>query len=309
MSDAVLDPAEIAALREDMKPNARQAATIELTNSERLVRKNLAGLERSLRAASPKLQAALTKTLRQSCTTDAPSVDVVGPQVATAQLGQQTLLAELRRGGEWAGYIGIDAALSFHLLERTFGGLIRPVTNDNPALPPPRDSLTEIERNAVGPTALELATTIVRALPDTGHTKVQLTGLAAARPEGPLTADGLVMAAWNCSYAGHTATIVLLLAPSVSAHAQLPQPPAFVPQASPQLGELLAQAPLEVCAHLGTARLSLAELLALRPGDVVRLDRGQGETLAVFVEGEPKYGAHPVQRRGVFAVEIAEVHS
>jgi len=51
-----------------------------------------------------------------------------------------------------------------------------------------------------------------------------------------------------------------------------------------------------VCAHfeLGTAEMKIRDLIALRPGDVVRLDQRTHEGLRMLVEGKPKYLCKPL---------------
>jgi len=70
------------------------------------------------------------------------------------------------------------------------------------------------------------------------------------------------------------------------------------------LAQHLGRAPVEVGAVLGSATLYVGELLKLKKGDVLRLDRAQSEPLPVLVEGIPKYRGRPVQRNGSFGVEI-----
>jgi flagellar motor switch protein FliM len=61
---------------------------------------------------------------------------------------------------------------------------------------------------------------------------------------------------------------------------------------------------VEVTSELGSIDVSVGELLALKPGDVLRLDRSQSDPLLVFVEAVPKFLARPLHRKGCFALQI-----
>ena len=70
------------------------------------------------------------------------------------------------------------------------------------------------------------------------------------------------------------------------------------------LAEVLCGASVELHADLASTELSVAELLALRPGDILRLDQTQTDPVAVRVEGVTKFLGQPMQRGGVFGVEV-----
>jgi flagellar motor switch protein FliN/FliY len=70
-----------------------------------------------------------------------------------------------------------------------------------------------------------------------------------------------------------------ITAPPAPVQIEAPQP-----AAPDELGSLL-ELPLEVEALLDSRLISVAELLALRPGNVIRLDRSAGENVRIHVGG------------------------
>jgi flagellar motor switch protein FliM len=71
-----------------------------------------------------------------------------------------------------------------------------------------------------------------------------------------------------------------------------------------RLGAALAEAPLEVTAELGTHRLRLRDLLALRVGDVIPLRTGREGPIVVCVEGRPRFLAAPGVSGGSHALRV-----
>jgi flagellar motor switch/type III secretory pathway protein FliN len=68
----------------------------------------------------------------------------------------------------------------------------------------------------------------------------------------------------------------------------------------------IERAEVHIRAELGTADSTVRRVLALAPGDVVRLDRSPDDPVDVRVEGVVKLRGHPVVARGNIAVEITE---
>ena len=69
----------------------------------------------------------------------------------------------------------------------------------------------------------------------------------------------------------------------------------------------LRDVPVDVVAVLGQAKLSLARLLSMEPGDVMRLDQGPGGHVDVLVGGVTKYQGAPRVHNGDMAVELTEL--
>jgi len=64
---------------------------------------------------------------------------------------------------------------------------------------------------------------------------------------------------------------------------------------------------VEVCAVLARTDILLTELLALEAGDVITLDTGPGETVAIEIEGQPRARARFGSRGGRLAARIQEI--
>jgi len=69
----------------------------------------------------------------------------------------------------------------------------------------------------------------------------------------------------------------------------------------------LQQTVLPVAVTLGSARLSFRDLLQLQPGDVIPLDRGVDEDLAVSVNDRQKFWCRPGLKGRRLAVSITTV--
>jgi len=70
-----------------------------------------------------------------------------------------------------------------------------------------------------------------------------------------------------------------------------------------QVGDCLAG----VSADLGFANLLVSELTALKPGDVVMLDKVQSDELELQVEGIVKFKGHPGSHRGNMSFQVTSV--
>lgn len=77
------------------------------------------------------------------------------------------------------------------------------------------------------------------------------------------------------------------------------------PQVIADLMAQLEEVSLQLRVELGRARLTVQELLALEPGDVLVLDQDVSFPLAVYVENEPCFYAFPGQRGRSLAIRIA----
>ena len=65
-------------------------------------------------------------------------------------------------------------------------------------------------------------------------------------------------------------------------------------------------APVEVTARLGTARISVRDLMSLEPGDVVVLGTGVSEPIAVAVGGQVALRGSPAACQGRYAVQVLD---
>lgn len=82
-------------------------------------------------------------------------------------------------------------------------------------------------------------------------------------------------------------------------------PPTGVPAASPHL---LADVPMTVSVELGRVSLTVRELLSLRQGSVIELNRTAGSDVDVLVNGHHVARGEVVVVDEELAVRITEVH-
>ncbi len=71
-----------------------------------------------------------------------------------------------------------------------------------------------------------------------------------------------------------------------------------------QIGQHLLDVPVQAEVRLGTSKITVRDLLGMRPGDVLTLDQPQSEPLVLTVEGASKFRVVPVERAGVIAAQV-----
>ena len=77
-------------------------------------------------------------------------------------------------------------------------------------------------------------------------------------------------------------------------------------QTRARLLDHLGNAPVEVAARLGAARISVRDLMSLEPGDVIILGTGASEPIAVAVEGQVAMRGAPASYHGHYAVQVMD---
>lgn len=107
--------------------------------------------------------------------------------------------------------------------------------------------------------------------------------------------------------AGNSTAAVLLVAAPVSSQASAPAP-ASAPGTTRRPGiELLHGVAMDVTVELGRTRLSVRELLALTPGDVLELDRAAGSPADLLVNGRLIARGEVVVVDENFALRVTEI--
>jgi flagellar motor switch protein FliM len=71
-----------------------------------------------------------------------------------------------------------------------------------------------------------------------------------------------------------------------------------------RIGSRIAEAPVEVVVELASTRISTADMLDLRVGDIIASEKDVNEPLLVYVEGKPKFLASPGQLKGRKAIQV-----
>jgi flagellar motor switch/type III secretory pathway protein FliN len=172
---------------------------------------------------------------------------------------------------------------------------------------PPRDQKPSLTALTVFGTAGELIVdAFVGALQDEQAATAARWPLAeqGARARTLLSSDLVIVV--NVTLDGECPARVRLVA-ATEALAMPRRSPAMVALSPETLLRAVSPVPLEVRVELGRARLTLAELAALRPGKVITLDRTTHRPLPVTVGGVLKAAARPLVQGESIAVEIASL--
>jgi flagellar motor switch protein FliM len=76
---------------------------------------------------------------------------------------------------------------------------------------------------------------------------------------------------------------------------------------SRQLTQLLCDVTVLCTAELGRASVTVRQLMDLKVGDILRLDRDPDSPITIFVEGLPRLQGTPTLEHGNIAIEVATV--
>ena len=76
------------------------------------------------------------------------------------------------------------------------------------------------------------------------------------------------------------------------------------PESIQLVSDRIAEAALEVVVELAETKITTADLIGLRVGDIIASEKDVQEPLIVSVEGHPKFEARPGQYKGRKAIEI-----
>ncbi len=306
-SAAVLTPEEMQALRQHAQDlGEKQAAqTLDLTSNDRGMRKGEKGLSRALGLFATRIQTYLRAMVKKPATANAEPIEVVGPEAGNALFTELAAVLAVRAADVGiVGYLAIDSVMAFSLVERAFGA------GKGEGAAPTRKRLTRLELETVMPFVAELVGNLSKALSLEDHQRFGHERLpTSTEPELP---NGIAsIGVWRCDVVAEPlkGQVVLMLLPPLVEIATLsakPQQAAPVSQEG-RIAQHLLAADVTVAGTLGTASVSVAELLALRPGDLIRLDGAVTDPVVVSVQGHAKFEAQPLQRAGALAVTVERV--
>jgi flagellar motor switch protein FliM len=71
-----------------------------------------------------------------------------------------------------------------------------------------------------------------------------------------------------------------------------------------RIGNRISKAPVEVVVELATTRITTADMLELRVGDIIASEKDINAPLLVYIEGQPKFLASPGKYKGRKAIRI-----
>ena len=305
MSAPLLSHEELAALREGMQAGSLSAVEdVELTGVDRILRKHAPTLDRRLQTFADAAQGVLGRALRSGCRLVNRPFELVGPRAASETFPQFLVCAGVQnQTGTRLGVLGLNATLTFAVLERAFGAPLVKADAESGWLAG-RESLTEIERRTIAPWIDELMKAIAVAVAQGSTAPMKLVSVVdqSAR-ELPQDVETMVLWRAGVDYGVDRGELALLLFP-VATEVLAGKVAANRPVRPEWLGQHIERMDVAVSAELGSVNLSVAELVALRPGDVLKLDHRQSDLVPVRVGGCVRFVGRPSQRNGAYAIEI-----
>lgn len=298
---------EIEALRTDLiQPKHKEAEPIDLASGDHALRKVIPIIERRLDLLTTSIDSAIAQALRETFISRSETPDVVGPRTAISTLRELSIVCEIHSSEMGLiGFVGLEPVLSFLLIERAFGSGI----NDGPnALQnwstPERTRLTDVERNTILPTINSLVSSLGGQIFENEGGELKLVPVPAGlSPELPAQVESTIL--WKMGYdiAGQSSGMAFLLLPNLI-ETILRKDRADLSVLPFWMAAHLGQTNVQVRAVLGGIKLAVDDLMALEPGDIIRLDAGQEDLVPIQVEGKTKLMGRPIQRNGAFGVEV-----
>lgn len=76
------------------------------------------------------------------------------------------------------------------------------------------------------------------------------------------------------------------------------------PESIQLLSNQIAEAPVELVVELAETKITTADLIGLRVGDIIASEKDIHQPLVVYVEGHPKFHAQPGQHKGRKAIQV-----
>ena len=237
--------------------------------------------------------------LRCPCKVETSPVEVMPASRLPDLLGEPRFKYSLMvNGNPGGGALTIDGSLGNAFVQRQFGG---DLTDMQEVEGPP----TATEKRSVG----RLASLFVMAL------KSVLGGVAALevslertppRLLSPLTQGVSVVEFVMMISVGEQSSLVGLVLDTSAAGFRVAEAPVKFSREEGPLGPILQKVSIAVSAVLGHAEMSLGQVLALKPGDLLPLDTfGEGEA-QFLVEQQPKFRGTPTVHRGSLSLQLKE---
>lgn len=300
MTEPVLSPEEVAALRDNIHAKGETPLSVDLLSSERALRRNAMRFAENLETFWESFSQLLTKTTRVTCKVQTQPFEVLSKKGMSDALRGLGMLSPLTMDHSEVGFWGVPVNAGFFVIEHLFEA---EESAPQPTQAVERTRFTEIEQHLLRP----IVDDTTRLLGECARCVFQKTStfLAASQVE-----KWELVALWRIQCAVNGQTLEWTLAMSAQGLERLVgdnRQPLTNRAAQRSLELNLEHAAVTVSAELGSVSINVAELLALRAGDVLRLDKGREELLPLSVEGNVKFLGKPVQRGHVFGVSIEEV--
>lgn len=297
MSEPLLSRAELAAIVDELaearaEQRARRVPALDAEDDARhaTARRVLENLAREqARAVASRVQHRVDGRLLSI-------EELRAAEAAALVLAEDRLVRFGLPGGE-PGWVLVSRPLLFAWMRRAFGA------RDDAGAPPPVRPYTPIElrflRRAAGEMVERLAT---------------LAGCAVVPAVGPIESGAalreqrtarLLVATFAFSGLDEVGRLRLLLPRGWLGEAAAAPRGTTMPAAG-SLANAVLETPVRLSVCVGTARLTLAELAALRPGQVIPIESRRDGSVLAHVEGAARFRAMRGAVEGRLAVQILE---
>ncbi len=302
--DSILTPSEMDALLkpsmdDDLQPH-KEVKPLDLVTRDHQAFALLPQLNEAGEALAGHLGRICSQQIRVPCSVDTSPVEVMPASRLPDLLGEPRfkygLTVNDRQG---AGALTVDAAVGDAFVQRQFGGELSDMQ-------PSEGAPTATERRTVGRLASLFAMALETVLGGISALKISVEQ-TPPRLLSPMTQGVSVVEFVMMVTVGEQSGLVgLVLDTSAAGFRTAAGPPVSFSREDGPLLPILQKVTIAISAVLGSAELSLGEVLALKPGDLLPLDTfGEGEAL-FLVEGRPKFHGSPTVHRGSLSVQLQE---
>ncbi len=303
MSEDVLTPEEKEAIAESVR-DSDPTEVVDLTQGDRTLRRRLRNINPAVQRFGKSVREVVFRVLGLSDDTPESAPELVGPSQAIQETVSAPAAMRITVAGEEVGFVVLDPVTCFALVEHKFGtGFDRHTQWDLPN----RANLTTIEIESIRDVLERIGKAVHDSLVAsvTGQTSVSTrwAEVSASAFDGIDIALLVKSPIQIGSQLGYVALIGLPGIIDVLGGNSFD-----TGESRAWVTEGVKDSPTDIIAVLGRVHLSLNELIALVPGDVMWLDSGRSEPISVEVSDVPKFRAEPVHRNGILSVElVAEV--
>lgn len=310
--EPLLSLEETNALLDAMRSGSEETDSVEvldLTSAERPLREALTTADTCARSLAEAIDKLMLRTTGCSSSTEELPAEIVPYKVLRGGIPQGTAIVPFRSNDGSTGIMTVGTALVSFILDRKMGA---PLGRDLPS--EPRTTLSALDRRLLEPFTSAVAELFgkswcndPKAFP-AGPVLAQAADMPALQQFEPL-----LQMVFRVTPTGLMGDQILLALSSGIVSRAKPQTktPVVKTQPSPvdraRMEAALRGTEVELVAMLGQQRATVREVLALRAGDVMRLENTPEEPLDVRVGQRAVFQGTPIVRRGNLAMQVTHV--
>jgi flagellar motor switch protein FliM len=311
-AEPLLSLEETNALLDAMRSGSEDTGAVEpldLTSAERPLREALTNADNCARSLAEAMDKLMLRTSGCSSSTEELPAEIVPYKVLRGAIPQGTAIVAFRSNDGSTGILTIGGALVSFILDRKMGA---PLGRDYPS--EPRTLLSTLDRRLLEPFTTSVAELFAK----------HWCGDAKAFPAGPVLAQAadmpmlpqfepLLQMVFRVTPSGVPGDQIVLALTSGIVSRNKPQTTTVVVKTLPSAADrsrmelALRGTDVDLVAMLGTQRATVREVLALRAGDVMRLENTPEEPLDVRVGQRTVFRGTPSVRRGNLAMQVTQV--